>query len=148
MHLSFYSSYVDTLFWLWKYYILFALHLLLQVLFSYEEFVRYFNWDNTDLAPCGLMNCGNRFVWMGLLLDSVFFLSLSLSLECLFVKSSFSCFANVILQCLSWTRPLVAYLLERGHRSECKVLSFAASKLLTFYFLYALLNFGSYVWFG
>ncbi|CAN7108750.1 unnamed protein product [Brassica rapa subsp. narinosa] len=60
-----------------------------EVLFPYEEFVRYFNWDNTDLAPCGLMNCGN------------------------------SCFANVILQCLSWTRPLVAYLLERGHRSEC-----------------------------
>ncbi|KAL0687174.1 hypothetical protein Bca4012_086851 [Brassica carinata] len=60
-----------------------------EVLFPYEEFVRYFNWDNTVLAPCGLMNCGN------------------------------SCFANVILQCLSWTRPLVAYLLERGHRSEC-----------------------------
>ncbi|KAG2243226.1 hypothetical protein Bca4012_022646 [Brassica carinata] len=60
-----------------------------EVLFPYEEFVKYFNWDNPELAPCGLMNCGN------------------------------SCFANVILQCLSWTRPLVAYLLERGHRSEC-----------------------------
>ncbi|CAH8328439.1 unnamed protein product [Eruca vesicaria subsp. sativa] len=60
-----------------------------EVLFPYEEFVRYFNWENEELAPCGLMNCGN------------------------------SCFANVILQCLSWTRPLVAYLLERGHRSEC-----------------------------
>ncbi|KAF8110864.1 hypothetical protein N665_0078s0057 [Sinapis alba] len=60
-----------------------------EVLFPYEEFVKYFNWDYPELAPCGLMNCGN------------------------------SCFANVILQCLSWTRPLVAYLLERGHRSEC-----------------------------
>ncbi|XP_010432837.1 PREDICTED: ubiquitin carboxyl-terminal hydrolase 18-like isoform X2 [Camelina sativa] len=60
-----------------------------EVLFPYEEFVRYFNWDNPELAPCGLMNCGN------------------------------SCFANVILQCLSWTRPLVAYLLEKGHKSEC-----------------------------
>ncbi|KFK29759.1 hypothetical protein AALP_AA7G175300 [Arabis alpina] len=60
-----------------------------DVLFPYEEFVNYFNWDNLDLAPCGLMNCGN------------------------------SCFANVILQCLSWTRPLVAYLLEKGHKREC-----------------------------
>lgn len=60
-----------------------------EVLFPYEEFVKYFNWDHPELAPCGLMNCGN------------------------------SCFANVILQCLSWTRPLVAYLLERGHKNEC-----------------------------
>ncbi|CAA7033355.1 unnamed protein product, partial [Microthlaspi erraticum] len=60
-----------------------------EVLFPYDEFVDYFKWDNQELAPCGLMNCGN------------------------------SCFANVILQCLSWTRPLVAYLLVNGHRSEC-----------------------------
>ncbi|ESQ54024.1 hypothetical protein EUTSA_v10024675mg [Eutrema salsugineum] len=60
-----------------------------EVLFPYEEFLYYFNWDNPELAPCGLMNCGN------------------------------SCFANVILQCLSWTRPLVAYLLEKGHKREC-----------------------------
>jgi ubiquitin carboxyl-terminal hydrolase 36/42 len=72
----------------------FVLHLL-QVLFPYEEFVEYFNWDNPELAPCGLMNCGN------------------------------SCFANVILQCLSWTRPLVAYLLEKGHKRECKTSFFS-----------------------
>uniref|UniRef100_A0A1J3J600 Ubiquitin carboxyl-terminal hydrolase 19 n=1 Tax=Noccaea caerulescens TaxID=107243 RepID=A0A1J3J600_NOCCA len=60
-----------------------------EVVFPYDEFVDYFNWDNQELAPCGLMNCGN------------------------------SCFANVILQCLSWTRPLVAYLLENGHKREC-----------------------------
>jgi hypothetical protein len=41
----------------------FVLHLL-QVLFPYEEFVEYFNWDNPELAPCGLMNCGNRFVFI------------------------------------------------------------------------------------
>ncbi|KAI8011226.1 Ubiquitin carboxyl-terminal hydrolase 18 [Camellia lanceoleosa] len=29
-----------------------------------------------------------------------------------------SCFANVVLQCLVYTRPLVAYLLEKGHRKE------------------------------
>ncbi|KAJ4902935.1 Ubiquitin carboxyl-terminal hydrolase 19 [Raphanus sativus] len=61
-----------------------------DVLFPYETFVQYFNWDKPGLAPCGLTNCGN------------------------------SCFANVVLQCLSWTRPLVAYLLERGHKRECR----------------------------
>ncbi|KAF8086077.1 hypothetical protein N665_0635s0008 [Sinapis alba] len=61
-----------------------------DILFPYETFVNYFNWDKPTLAPCGLTNCGN------------------------------SCFANVVLQCLSWTRPLVAYLLERGHKRECR----------------------------
>ncbi|KAF3559587.1 hypothetical protein F2Q69_00016642, partial [Brassica cretica] len=63
-----------------------------DLLFPYETFVQYFNWDKPGLAPCGLTNCGN------------------------------SCFANVVLQCLSWTRPLVAYLLERGHKRECEFL--------------------------
>ncbi|CAJ2675132.1 unnamed protein product [Trifolium pratense] len=60
-----------------------------DVLFPYDEFVKLFNWDKSGFPPCGLLNCGN------------------------------SCFANVVLQCLSFTRPLVAYLLENGHRKEC-----------------------------
>ncbi|KAK7383417.1 hypothetical protein VNO78_29096 [Psophocarpus tetragonolobus] len=60
-----------------------------DVLFPYDEFVKFFNWDKPGFLPCGLLNCGN------------------------------SCFANVVLQCLSFTRPLVAYLLEKGHRREC-----------------------------
>ncbi|GAU17666.1 hypothetical protein TSUD_07270 [Trifolium subterraneum] len=60
-----------------------------DVLFPYDEFVKLFNWDKPGFPPCGLLNCGN------------------------------SCFANVVLQCLSFTRPLVAYLLEKGHRKEC-----------------------------
>ncbi|CAM6021515.1 unnamed protein product, partial [Sphagnum balticum] len=40
--------------------------------------------------PCGLINCGN------------------------------SCFANVVLQCLTYTRPLTAYLLEGAHAEECR----------------------------
>ncbi|KAM1572762.1 hypothetical protein ACFXTI_042820 [Malus domestica] len=60
-----------------------------EILFPYEEFVELFNWDKPGFPPCGLLNCGN------------------------------SCFANVVLQCLSSTRPLVAYLLEKGHRREC-----------------------------
>ncbi|MED6176688.1 Ubiquitin carboxyl-terminal hydrolase 19 [Stylosanthes scabra] len=59
-------------------------------LFPYDEFVKFFNWDKPGFPPCGLFNCGN------------------------------SCFANVVLQCLSFTRPLIAYLLENGHRRECR----------------------------
>ncbi|KAL5559571.1 hypothetical protein UlMin_035782 [Ulmus minor] len=60
-----------------------------EILFPYDEFVKLFNWDKPGFPPCGLLNCGN------------------------------SCFANAVLQCLAFTRPLVAYLLEKGHRSEC-----------------------------
>ncbi|XP_027329818.1 ubiquitin carboxyl-terminal hydrolase 18-like [Abrus precatorius] len=60
-----------------------------DVLFPYDEFVNFFNWNKPGFPPCGLLNCGN------------------------------SCFANVVLQCLSFTRPLVAYLLEKGHHREC-----------------------------
>ncbi|KAJ1378103.1 Zinc finger, MYND-type [Sesbania bispinosa] len=61
-----------------------------NALFPYDEFVKLFNWDKPGFPPCGLLNCGN------------------------------SCFANVVLQCLSFTRPLIAYLLEKDHRRECK----------------------------
>ncbi|CAN1184981.1 Ubiquitin carboxyl-terminal hydrolase 19 [Linum perenne] len=61
-----------------------------KVLFPYEEFVKLYNWDKPGFPPCGLLNCGN------------------------------SCFANVVLQCLTYTRPLVAYLLEKGHHRECR----------------------------
>ncbi|KAK4486243.1 hypothetical protein RD792_008913 [Penstemon davidsonii] len=61
-----------------------------KILFPYEEFVELFNWDKPGYPPCGLLNCGN------------------------------SCFANVALQCLAYTRPLVAHLLEKGHRIECQ----------------------------
>ncbi|KAL7159602.1 hypothetical protein ABFS83_01G039100 [Erythranthe nasuta] len=61
-----------------------------KILFPYEEFIEFFNWDKPGYPPCGLLNCGN------------------------------SCFANVVLQCLAYTRPLVAYVLEKGHRSECQ----------------------------
>ncbi|KAJ8758803.1 hypothetical protein K2173_000524 [Erythroxylum novogranatense] len=59
-----------------------------KVLFPYEEFLKLYNSEKPCFAPCGLLNCGN------------------------------SCFANVVLQCLTFTRPLVAYLLEKGHQRE------------------------------
>ena len=31
-----------------------------------------------------------------------------------------SCFANVVLQCLTYTRPLTAYLLNGCHGEDCK----------------------------
>ncbi|KAF5955885.1 hypothetical protein HYC85_008741, partial [Camellia sinensis] len=61
-----------------------------EILFPYEDFVELFNWDKREFPLCGLLNCGN------------------------------SCFANVVLQCLVYTLSLVAYLLEKGHRKECK----------------------------
>ncbi|XP_071919108.1 ubiquitin carboxyl-terminal hydrolase 18 isoform X2 [Coffea arabica] len=67
-----------------------VLHQTKKILFPYEEFVELFNWDKPGFPPCGLLNCGN------------------------------SCFANVVLQCLAYTRPLVAFLLKKGHRRECR----------------------------
>ncbi|KAJ6828991.1 ubiquitin carboxyl-terminal hydrolase 19-like [Iris pallida] len=60
-----------------------------KILFPYDEFVKLFNWEYRGSPPCGLLNCGN------------------------------SCFANVVLQCLTCTRPLIAYLLEKDHCSGC-----------------------------
>ncbi|MED6150995.1 hypothetical protein PIB30_078037 [Stylosanthes scabra] len=64
-----------------------------DVLFPYDEFIKFFNSEKPGFPPSGLLNCGN------------------------------SCFGNVVLQCLSFTRPLVAYLLEKGHRRECNAFS-------------------------
>lgn len=61
-----------------------------QILFPYECFVELFNWTTLELYPCGLVNCGN------------------------------SCYANVVLQCLTYTRPLAAYLVRGYHSEHCK----------------------------
>uniref|UniRef100_A0A6N2KHM0 USP domain-containing protein n=1 Tax=Salix viminalis TaxID=40686 RepID=A0A6N2KHM0_SALVM len=61
-----------------------------KVLFPYKEFIKLFNSDKPGFSPCGLLNCGN------------------------------SCFANVVLQCLTYTRPFIAYLLNKRHQTECR----------------------------
>lgn len=61
-----------------------------KILFPYESFVKLFNWDKLDLPPCGLINCGN------------------------------SCYANAVLQCLMFTRPIAAYLLQGSHSKNCR----------------------------
>ncbi|KAM2668792.1 hypothetical protein EV2_020349 [Malus domestica] len=58
-------------------------------LFRYELFVKLYNWNKVELRPSGLINCGN------------------------------SCYANAVLQCLSFTPPLTAYLLQGFHSKAC-----------------------------
>ncbi|KAJ0805520.1 putative ubiquitinyl hydrolase 1 [Helianthus annuus] len=59
-------------------------------LFPYEMFIKLYNWKQVELQPCGLKNCGN------------------------------SCYANAVLQCLIYTPPLTAYLLEGLHSKACE----------------------------
>ncbi|KAJ4735717.1 Ubiquitin carboxyl-terminal hydrolase 17 [Rhynchospora pubera] len=59
------------------------------MLFPYDLFLKLYISDRTDLRPFGLANCGN------------------------------SCYANTVLQCLTFTRPLTAYLLEGLHTKKC-----------------------------
>ncbi|KAK6940240.1 Peptidase C19, ubiquitin carboxyl-terminal hydrolase [Dillenia turbinata] len=56
---------------------------------QYERFVKLYTWNKVELQPCGLTNCGN------------------------------SCYANAVLQCLAFTPPLTAYLLQGLHAKEC-----------------------------
>ncbi|XP_022732824.1 ubiquitin carboxyl-terminal hydrolase 16-like [Durio zibethinus] len=58
-------------------------------LFPYELFVKLYSWNKVELQPFGLVNCGN------------------------------SCYANAVLQCLTFTPPLTAYFLQGLHSKTC-----------------------------
>ncbi|XP_020580925.1 ubiquitin carboxyl-terminal hydrolase 19-like [Phalaenopsis equestris] len=60
-----------------------------KMLFPYDNFIRLYNSDKVEMRPCGLVNCGN------------------------------SCYANAVLQCLAFTRPLAAFILEGFHAKAC-----------------------------
>ncbi|XP_074573034.1 ubiquitin carboxyl-terminal hydrolase 17-like [Curcuma longa] len=59
------------------------------MLFPFDLFIKLYNPSKIQLHPCGLANNGN------------------------------SCYANAVLQCLAFTRPLSAYLLEGLHSLKC-----------------------------
>ncbi|CAI8585831.1 unnamed protein product [Vicia faba] len=58
--------------------------------FPYELFGELYCYDKVKLFPFGLTNCGN------------------------------SCYANAVLQCLAYTRPLTSYLLQGFHSKRCQ----------------------------
>lgn len=66
-------------------------HKKVKMLFPYEEFMKFFQYEIIDIIPRGLSNCGN------------------------------SCYANAVLQCLTSTKPLLVYLLKRTHSRSCCV---------------------------
>lgn len=73
--------------------------------------------DRIELQPFGLVNLGNRYIGI-------------INMECSFISSIFgayhlyyypcSCYANVVLQCLAFTRPLISYLIRGIHSKACK----------------------------
>ncbi|KAL8030245.1 hypothetical protein ABFX02_14G274000 [Erythranthe guttata] len=58
--------------------------------FPYDVFVKLYHWNEVELCPFGLLNCGN------------------------------SCYANAVLQCLAFTPPLTAYFLQGLHAKSCR----------------------------
>ncbi|XP_057783867.1 ubiquitin carboxyl-terminal hydrolase 17 [Salvia miltiorrhiza] len=61
-----------------------------KVIFSFKIFMQLYTSDNVGLHPFGLANCGN------------------------------SCYANAVLQCLIFTRPITSYLLQGLHSKTCR----------------------------
>ncbi|CAL9752894.1 unnamed protein product [Musa acuminata subsp. burmannicoides] len=61
----------------------------IKMLFPYDYFVKLYNFDKVVLRPSGLINCHN------------------------------SCYTNAVLQCLAFTPPLTAYLLQGLHSKTC-----------------------------
>ncbi|KAH0466950.1 hypothetical protein IEQ34_004188 [Dendrobium chrysotoxum] len=63
----------------------------IKVLLPYEDLVKLFQSEVSGISPRGLLNCGN------------------------------SCYANAVLQCLTFTKPLMVYLLRRSHSRSCRI---------------------------
>ncbi|KAL0342983.1 UNVERIFIED_CONTAM: Ubiquitin carboxyl-terminal hydrolase 17 [Sesamum angustifolium] len=61
-----------------------------SVIFPFKLFMQLYACDDVELHPFGLVNCGN------------------------------SCYANAVLQCLTFTRPISSYLLQGLHSKTCK----------------------------
>ncbi|EYU39312.1 hypothetical protein MIMGU_mgv1a001469mg [Erythranthe guttata] len=63
-----------------------------KMIFSPKLFIQLYSCTGLELHPVGLFNCGN------------------------------SCYANAVLQCLAFTRPVASYLLQGLHSKTCKYL--------------------------
>ncbi|KAI9165768.1 hypothetical protein LWI28_020069 [Acer negundo] len=61
-----------------------------KTIFPYDLFLKLYSYDEVELCPFGLTNCGN------------------------------SCYANAVLQCLAFTRPLTSYLVQGLHSRICQ----------------------------
>ncbi|XVF17344.1 hypothetical protein REPUB_Repub10bG0112700 [Reevesia pubescens] len=61
-----------------------------KLIFPYELFMELYSCAAVELCPFGLNNCGN------------------------------SCYANAVLQCLAFTRPLTSYLVRGLHSKACR----------------------------
>ncbi|KAL8549234.1 hypothetical protein ACS0TY_008182 [Phlomoides rotata] len=61
-----------------------------KIIFSPKLFMQLYSCDGVELHPVGLLNCGN------------------------------SCYANAVLQSLTFTRPITAYLLQGLHSKTCR----------------------------
>ncbi|XP_052196218.1 ubiquitin carboxyl-terminal hydrolase 17-like isoform X3 [Diospyros lotus] len=61
-----------------------------EIVFPYKLFMQLYSCEMVELKPFGLVNCGN------------------------------SCYANAVLQCLVFTRPLTSYLLQGIHSRLCQ----------------------------
>ncbi|XP_019185636.1 PREDICTED: ubiquitin carboxyl-terminal hydrolase 17-like isoform X2 [Ipomoea nil] len=61
-----------------------------KAIFPYELFAQLYTVELVELYPFGLLNCGN------------------------------SCYANAVLQCMAFTRPITYYLLQGLHTKTCQ----------------------------
>ncbi|GER34498.1 ubiquitin carboxyl-terminal hydrolase [Striga asiatica] len=61
-----------------------------QIIFPIKLFMQLYSCDDVEIHPYGLVNCGN------------------------------SCYANAVLQCLTFTRPIASYLLHGVHSKTCR----------------------------
>uniref|UniRef100_A0A2P2L7B9 Ubiquitin carboxyl-terminal hydrolase 16-like n=1 Tax=Rhizophora mucronata TaxID=61149 RepID=A0A2P2L7B9_RHIMU len=71
-------------------------------LFPYDLFVWLYTSNKVEVRPFGLINCGN------------------------------SCYANAVLQCLAFTPPLVAYLVQGLHSKICMIFITTTINMLDF----------------
>ncbi|KAH9604849.1 hypothetical protein KSS87_004790 [Heliosperma pusillum] len=99
-----------------------------KAIFHYGTFLKLYTGNEVELKPFGLINCGNRYISSNsstyvekkILTPSVVVSTDWGKSACVLASPVLvSCFANAVLQCLAYTRPLTLYLLQGLHSKEC-----------------------------